>query len=442
MPQSKLFGAIIVLLTFLLILSLGFSACANQTTVFKGSTSESTPAYNPTTTTTESKPTTSPTTMDTNTVTTSPPTITLSPSSGGAGSLFTIFGINFTAYGTVKAADILWGGLPCSGDTVVNINSAGGFTYPVQLSVDTIPGDYIVTVTDSSGKQASATFTVTAAETPASSPGWQLVSSVPTNNNLNGIWGSSSSNIFAIGDMGTILHYNGTSWSTMNSGTNNDIYGVWGSSSTDVFAVGASGTILHYNGTSWSTMQSNATDDIHCVWGSSSTDVYAVGDASVTHRYNGAKWENYVNVFKNNRGIWGSSATDVYIVGKEGYTHNDGKEWTFTFDNTYYLHGIWGSSGSSIFAVGEAGIIRHYDGTKWNNMESGVTDKILFSVWGVSSSSVYTIGSSGTILHYNGTSWSAIRGGTTKDLYSIWGSSSSDVWVVGASGTILHYTGG
>lgn len=73
---------------------------------------------------------------------------------------------------------------------------------------------------------------------------------------LESVWGSSSSDVFAVGVDGIILHYDGSAWSVMNSGTSDELYGVWGSSSTDVFAVGAYGymgqllygTILHYKG--------------------------------------------------------------------------------------------------------------------------------------------------------------------------------------------------
>jgi hypothetical protein len=80
------------------------------------------------------------------------------------------------------------------------------------------------------------------------------VQASPDGDNLYGIWGSSSSDIFAVGDSGIILHYNGSSWSPMGSGTTNALFGVWGSSSSDVFAAGDYGTILHYDGSSWSSM--------------------------------------------------------------------------------------------------------------------------------------------------------------------------------------------
>ena len=56
-------------------------------------------------------------------------------------------------------------------------------------------------------------------------------------------------------------------------------YGVWGSSSTNVYAVGHSGRIFHYDGTSWSRMVSGTSETLNGVWGNSGTDVYAVGSA-------------------------------------------------------------------------------------------------------------------------------------------------------------------
>ncbi len=60
------------------------------------------------------------------------------------------------------------------------------------------------------------------------------------------MWGSSASDVFTVGDGGTILHSDGSSWSAMSSGTTNYLRGVWGSSGSNVFAVGDLGTILHY----------------------------------------------------------------------------------------------------------------------------------------------------------------------------------------------------
>ncbi len=57
---------------------------------------------------------------------------------------------------------------------------------------------------------------------------------------------------FVVGDGGTILHSSdGVNWSPQPSGTANALFGVSVISKSDAFAVGALGTILHYDGTAW-----------------------------------------------------------------------------------------------------------------------------------------------------------------------------------------------
>jgi hypothetical protein len=67
-----------------------------------------------------------------------------------------------------------------------------------------------------------------------------------TSAGLLGVWGSSATDVYAVGETGTMLHYDGVNWSAVESGTEVDLYGIWGSSSTNVYAVGGQGTILHY----------------------------------------------------------------------------------------------------------------------------------------------------------------------------------------------------
>ena len=65
---------------------------------------------------------------------------------------------------------------------------------------------------------------------------------------LDKVWGSASDDVFTVGKGGTILHYDGESWSAMESGTDVWLKDVWGTPGGDVFAVGEDGTILHHYG--------------------------------------------------------------------------------------------------------------------------------------------------------------------------------------------------
>jgi hypothetical protein len=67
-------------------------------------------------------------------------------------------------------------------------------------------------------------------------------------------------------------------WTQMEGGMTTPVHALWGSSGSDVFAVGYVGIILHYDGTSWSPMTSGTVEALWSIWGSSGTDVFAVGD--------------------------------------------------------------------------------------------------------------------------------------------------------------------
>lgn len=55
-------------------------------------------------------------------------------------------------------------------------------------------------------------------------------------------------------------------WSPMNSHTEQRLQEVWGSSASDVFAVGDNGTVLHYDGHDWSPMDSGTTANLLAIW--------------------------------------------------------------------------------------------------------------------------------------------------------------------------------
>ena len=258
---------------------------------------------------------------------------------------------------------------------------------------------------------------------------------------LRGVWGTSTSNIYAVGEDGYIAHCDGSSWTSMTSGATNDLYGIWGSSASNIFAVGAGGTILRYDGTSWSAMTSGTTSDLYGVWGSSATNVYAVGAGGTIRKWNGTTWSSSSSGTTSNLyGIWGSASNNIYAVGAGGTIRKYTSSWAASSSGTTQtLYGIWGSSSSNIFAVGAGGTIRRYT-SYWGNSGSGTT-QTLYGVWGSGSNNIYAVGASGTIRRWNGSFWGNSNSGTTQTLHGAWGTNSNNIWAVGASGTILFNNG-
>jgi hypothetical protein len=93
----------------------------------------------------------------------------------------------------------------------------------------------------------------------------------------NGIWGSSASDVWAVGPGGALGHWDGASWTTPPSPTTQDLNWAWGTSPQNIWAVGAAGTIVHYNGSDWTTVASPTGQDLYGVAGNGA-DAWAVGD--------------------------------------------------------------------------------------------------------------------------------------------------------------------
>jgi len=275
---------------------------------------------------------------------------------------------------------------------------------------------------------------------------------------LYAVWGTSATNVYAVGSGGAILHFDGSSWASMASGTSSNLYAVWGSSATDVFAVGFGGTILHYDGSLWAPMASGSSGPLNGVWGASPVDVYAVGyqsgtGAAVLH-WDGTAWSSRGSPTSYGlSAIWGTSASDVYAVastlafnGAGTLMHFDGASWT-VLNSVVSLASVWGASASAVFVVGfTVDNVGHptamlpkalrWDGAQWRTDSMPSTAG---GVWGTSASNVYAVGSGGGILRWNGARWGG--GGApvgAQDLKAAWGASPAEVFAVGAGGTILR----
>lgn len=319
---------------------------------------------------------------------------------------------------------------------------------------------------------------------------WSLMSS-GTTEHLNAVWGSSSTDVFAVGDKGTILHYDGSSWTKTTKGSE-ALLAIYGTGPTDVYAAGKAGTLLKYDGSSWTFLSAPSTEDYHGLWAAGG-DIYVTCWGKV-HHFAGSQWteEPVGNALS---AIWGSSKSDIFVASGQEIYHNDGTAWTLVagpsaedytglWGNksavfavgmvpisgggsppgaiwTYEggtgalasdaggkpLRAVWGSTDgpetqrpSDVFAVGTAGMVRYYDGSRWNAVQHGKTTQDLNGVWRSDDNQLFAVGSFGTILHHRGP-FKRLPRQTTTSLEAIHGASASDVVALGGQGTILRYDG-
>src|SRR5207245_237473 len=83
--------------------------------------------------------------------------------------------------------------------------------------------------------------------------GWCWSSPLPSGAVLRGVWAVSPTDVWAVGDGSTALHFDGTTWRAVTVPAM--AFGqMWGSGSNDIWAAGGaySASLDHWNGTAWS----------------------------------------------------------------------------------------------------------------------------------------------------------------------------------------------
>ncbi len=218
-------------------------------------------------------------------------TVALSPTAPGAAKACTLT-VNVLGKGTITSTPA---GIQCVGTSKLSKPTTCTYDFPVgtpiTLSSTTDTKSYGTSYSGlcEGGSGCSFTFnapgSITAgiAARVCSSGNWCWYNPLPQGNTLRAIWGSSGNDIWASGDAGTLLHYDGANWSSptpTGMATTQDLYGLYGTSDSDAWAVGTGGALVRWDGSDWkATPQSGVTTNqtLRSVWGSAANDYWAVG---------------------------------------------------------------------------------------------------------------------------------------------------------------------
>ncbi len=162
---------------------------------------------------------------------------------------------------------------------------------------------------------------------------------------INAMWGESSNNFYLVGNGGNIAHYNGSSWSKIESGTNLDIQDIYGSlnpktNNYEIIAIASN--IMAADGKTVMKIKNNEVEQL-------STNGLA-------------------NYFSS---IWFIPNRIYYIAGAGIHKKHDIEmesnwyKYPYGFINQYYTHSIYGNDINDIFAVGSFGEAIHFNGASW-----------------------------------------------------------------------------
>jgi len=209
----------------------------------------------------------------------------------------------------------------------------------------------------------------------------------------------------------------------------NDLLAVWAWSADEAIAVGERGTLLHFDGEAWTAADTPTTRTLRAVWGPSPNDVWAVGDSGNLLHFDGASWV-----------LTSGSAKDVELGLDDGGLQPDASVDAGGIPTDVDLYGVHGLSASEIWVVGEAGTVAYYDGDVWEMQDSTVTRDIL-AVRAVDDEAVIAVGRE-VALEYNGTTWESFHPGVASAAWlSVHATQEEDVWLTGSDGASAHWDG-
>ena len=151
---------------------------------------------------------------------------------------------------------------------------------------------------------------------------WSLHTTTAEATALTSIYMLSTTDGWAVGNLGRIYHYDGTNWSLHTTTAEQSYFtSIYMLSTTDGWAVGQFGHIYHYDGTNWSLHTTTAEGtELTSIYMLSTTVGWAVGDLGRIYPYDGTNWSLHTSTAEGLKlySVYMLSATDGWAVDHFG----------------------------------------------------------------------------------------------------------------------------
>ncbi len=279
---------------------------------------------------------------------------------------------------------------------------------------------------------------------------WRQEAAVPQP--LYAVWGTGEK-VFAVGEAGFITAKGSTGWAPMTSNTDKTLRAIWGSSVTDVYAVGDQATMIHFDGTSWSkvTLPSlPAGTNLTSIWGSSASRIFAVGAPAQVLQYNGSSWSVLATPIKATAmpvGVSGFGDEVLVDTANDGIWAFSSAGWSQVAGSTYITLATNGLAayGPRQFVLAGTNTLAFHDAGNWSAVQP-TSGTMWYAAWGSGPKNVWMAGSLGAVAAWNGRDFAVYALPATVSCRGLWGRAENDVYLVGqmskpapTGGVIYHF---
>jgi len=152
---------------------------------------------------------------------------------------------------------------------------------------------------------------------------------------------------------------------------------IWATSPDNIYFAGNKGSIVHYDGSTFTKMESGTTCRLEDVWGIDDNHIWAVGTETNNSRsvilfYNGKEWKTLHDT-DNERKCWSNSVwTDspylLFLNGGSGrYLFNLMQEKLSKYESAgeWFGYDVYGTAYNDIFASTAGSELLHFNGSTW-----------------------------------------------------------------------------
>jgi len=213
---------------------------------------------------------------------------------------------------------------------------------------------------------------------------------------IESIWYFDDNNIWAAG---IPIHWDGEKWTYYHlwdmgvlDPDDGTVEHIWASSPDNIYFVGWKGSIVHYNGSSFTKMESGTTCRLEDVWGIDDNHIWAVGTAlhelnSVLLFYNGKTWRQILDPLMGEtygfNSLWTDNPYLLFLNGGSGRCIADLLRGNISRDMSageWFGYDIYGTAYNDIFTSGQGSEILHFNGLTWHLYSEFQN---IFGAWGL-----------------------------------------------------------
>jgi photosystem II stability/assembly factor-like uncharacterized protein len=218
---------------------------------------------------------------------------------------------------------------------------------------------------------------------------------------------------WAVGEKGTVLRLSNGAWSDESLSTDIDLYDVALAGDGSGWLVGAGGTVFRLQSGGWSQVDVGKTLDLHCAAVYDAENAWLGGDYNTVLQWDGANWTDVkvkpqypqpLNPVFLAASAYGVNGTPAVWAGGYGvsFSNSVNGEWTFIHSPVRSpVNGMHIKRETEYgWAVGDNAVLAFFDGNSWSLYSEGGVTGDLNDVFTVGKNQAWAVGDGGAIYRF------------------------------------------